>query len=100
MIWKNQSVYNSRILFVFGFKNILRKIIYMVDKDCTIMNEKLNKKLQRSLRDYIRELLIANNKISVAPIFSNWSMIKDESLTLTNAETATAKNKAFKYNIT
>ena len=38
---------------------------------------------------YIRELLIAKSNISVAPIFSNLSIMIEESFWLTNADIAT-----------
>lgn len=39
---------------------------------------------------YIRELLMAKSRISVAPHFSSSSMIRDDSFLRTNADTATA----------
>ena len=42
---------------------------------------------------YILELLIENSKMSVAPTFSNSSIILEDSFLDTNADTATAEFK-------
>ena len=42
----------------------------------------------------MREFVMANNKISVAPDFSKSSIIREESSRLTRAETATAMIQA------
>lgn len=46
-----------------------------------------------NLTTYIREFAIEKRRMSVAPTASNWSIIFEESLDFTNAETATAKMK-------